>query len=183
MLSDPTFRRITNANNCANTLHSQAFSPIYFLHLRLFYFSSDQMFCLLSLSILLFSFQHLWKCVSVYILRLYLFSTLQLFWSVCASPYTGLVTTMLFCLSTLSTNLVSKTENMFCLLSTGLFFFFLFFPFLFFFFFKSLLLTITAAPDAASLTICSHIFWCPPFFFYSFSADGPFLVKDRKKVK
>ena len=182
MLSDPTFRRITNANNCANTLHSQAFSPIYFLHLRLFYFSSDQMFCLLSLSILLFSFQHLWKCVSVYILRLYLFSTLQLFWSVCASPYTGLVTTMLFCLSTLSPNLVSKTENMFCLLSTGLFFFF--FSFLFFFFF--FLISLTNHHSCTRCSISNYLFshlLVSTFFFYSFSADGPFLVKDRKKVK
>lgn len=110
-----------------------------------------------------FSFQHLWKSVSVYILQLYLFSTLQLFWSVCASPYTRLVTATLFCLSTLSTSLVSKTEN---IVLSAFFHWTVFFVFFCFLFFKSLFLTDTAAPDAASLTICSHIFWCPPFFLF-----------------
>lgn len=163
MLSDPTFHRITNANNCANTLHSQAFSTIYFLRLHLFYFSSDQMFCLLSLSILLFFLSTSLKiCICLYFAALSFLYPSVILVCVCISLHqTGNGNVILPIHSFHQSGFKNRKYCFVCFLPLDCFF--VFFCFLFF---KSLFLTDTAAPDAASLTICSHIFWCPPFFLF-----------------
>lgn len=132
MLSDPTFHRITNANNCANTLHSQAFSTIYFLRLHLFYFSSDQMFCLLSLSILLFFLSTSLKiCICLYFAALsFLYPSVILVCVRISLHQTGNGNVILPIHSFHQSGFKNR-KILFCLLSsTGLFFLF---SFVFFF--------------------------------------------------